>query len=59
MGEDASLLRTHNAPQALAVLCNVLLSLFRFDGWSLFPDAFHFFARHLPKSLLFIGALSS
>jgi predicted transposase YbfD/YdcC len=59
MGEDASQIRTGNAPQALAALRNALLSLLRYQGWSLIPDALRFFAHNVQHSLQLIGASAS
>jgi predicted transposase YbfD/YdcC len=59
LGEDASQLRTGNAPQALAALRNALLSLLRYEGWSRIPDALRFFAHNVQHALQLIGACSS
>jgi predicted transposase YbfD/YdcC len=59
MGEDASQVRKGNAPQALAALRNAILSLLRYEGWSLIPDAFRFFAHNVQKSLQLIGTFAS
>ena len=59
MGEDASQVRSGNAPQALAALRNALISALRLDGWSYMPNAFRHFCFNLQDSLRFIGALST
>jgi len=59
MGEDSSSLRSDNAPQAMAAFRNAILSLLRFEGWNIIPDAFRFFSANLPKSVQIIGALET
>lgn len=59
LGEDACQVRKGHAPQALAAFRNALLSLLRYEGWSLIPDALRFFACNPHKALQFIGAFSS
>ena len=59
MGEDASQVRSGNAPQALAALRNAIISALRLEGWSYMPNAFRHFASDLQHSLRFIGALST
>jgi predicted transposase YbfD/YdcC len=58
MGEDASHLRTGNAPHALAAFRNAILSLLRYHGWSSIPDAFQFYAASLDRTLQLLGARS-
>jgi len=59
MGEDASSIRSGNAPQALAALRNAFISALRIDGWAYLPNAFRHFAHNVQHSLRFIGALST
>lgn len=59
MGEDASQVRSGNAPQALAAFRNAIISALRLDGWSHMPNAFRHFCHNLQDSLRFIGALST
>jgi predicted transposase YbfD/YdcC len=59
MGEDASQVRSGNAPQALAAFRNAIISALRLDGWSYMPNAFRHFCHNLQDSLRFIGALST
>lgn len=59
MGEDASPVRSGNAPQALAAFRNALISALRLDGWSYMPNAFRHFCFNVQDSLRFIGALST
>jgi predicted transposase YbfD/YdcC len=55
MGEDASHLRSRNAPHALAAFRNAILSRFRTHGWSSVPDAFQFYAASLDRTLHLLG----
>jgi predicted transposase YbfD/YdcC len=59
LGEDASQVRSGNAPQALAALRNAIISALRLEGWSYMPNAFRHFCFNLQDSLRFIGALST
>lgn len=59
MGEDASQVRSGNAPQALAAFRNAIISTLRLDGWSFMPNAFRHFSNNVQHSLRFIGALST
>ncbi|MBV7336886.1 ISAs1 family transposase [Chloroflexi bacterium TSY] len=59
MNEDASTIRTDNAPHAFAALRNAILALLRFEGWHFIPDAFRFFRYNLHNSLRILGALAS
>jgi predicted transposase YbfD/YdcC len=59
MGEDASQVRSGNAPQALAAFRNAIISALRLEGWSYMPNAFRHFCHNLQDSLHFIGALST
>jgi predicted transposase YbfD/YdcC len=59
MGEDASLVRSGNAPQALAAFRNALISALRLEGWSYMPNAFRHFCYNVHDSLRFIGAFST
>ena len=57
MHEDASQLRSGQAPQAMAALRNAILSRFRLAGWRRIPQAFQHFAASLERTLRFVGAL--
>jgi predicted transposase YbfD/YdcC len=59
MGEDASQVRSGNAPQALAAFRNAIISTLRLDGWSYLPNAFRHFCYNVQDSLRLIGALST
>jgi hypothetical protein len=59
MGEDASQVRSANAPQALAPFRNAIISALRLDGWSYMPNAFRHFCYNVQDSLRFIGVLST
>jgi predicted transposase YbfD/YdcC len=56
MGEDACQMRTGHAPQVLAALRNIILSLFRWQGWTNIADALRYYAACFRRSLELIGA---
>lgn len=55
MGEDACQMRTGHAPQVLAALRNIILSLFRWKGWKNIADALRYYAACFRRSLELIG----
>ncbi len=55
MGEDASQIRTGQAPQALAAFRNGLLTLLRSTGVTQIADALRHYAAHLDETLALIG----
>ena len=55
MWEDASSVRSANAPQALAALRNAALALARLAGWDSFTRARRHFGLHLDEALAFVG----
>jgi predicted transposase YbfD/YdcC len=59
MGEDASRVRSGQAPHALAAFRNALISALRLEGWSYLPNAFRHFCFNVQDSLRFLGALST
>lgn len=56
MGEDACQTRTGHAPQVLAALRNIILSLLRWKGWKNIADALRYYAACFRRSLELIGA---
>jgi hypothetical protein len=59
MREDASQVRTGNAPQALAAFRKALISALRLDGWAYMPAAFCHFAHNAQHTLRFMGTLAT
>ncbi len=57
LGEDAGQLRAGNAPQALAALCNGVLTLLRGRGWTNIADALRHYGAYAPRALALLGAL--
>ena len=55
MGEDASRLRSGSAPQVLAAVRNVVVGLFRRDGWNNIAAALRHHAAQPLKALALIG----
>jgi predicted transposase YbfD/YdcC len=57
LGEDACQVRAGNAPQALAALRNVLLSLLRAHGWTNIAAALRHYGAYATRALTLLGAL--
>jgi predicted transposase YbfD/YdcC len=57
LGEDACQVRAGNAPQALAALRNVLLSLLRAHGWTNIAAALRHYGAYADRALHLLGAL--
>ena len=56
MSEGACQMRTGHAPQVLAALRNIILSLFRWKGWQNIADALRYCAACFRRSLELISA---
>ena len=59
MGEDRSTIRSDNAPHAMAIFRNAIITLLRYHGWSNIPDGFRYFEASLQESLIAIGAMET
>jgi predicted transposase YbfD/YdcC len=57
LGEDRQQMHRGNAPEVLAILRNVLIDLWRVEGWNNIADAVRATAASVPRALRFIGAL--
>lgn len=55
LGEDACQVRVGNAPQALAIFRNGVLSLFRLLGWTLIPDALRHYGAYASRALALLA----
>lgn len=54
-GEDRCQLRAGNAAHAMTILRNVVLTLFRFNGWDNIPSALRWFGSPVARSFALIG----
>ena len=59
LGEDASTIRSGNAPHAMAAFRNAIFTLLRYQGWTNTLDGFRYFAASVQKTLQTIGALAT
>jgi predicted transposase YbfD/YdcC len=55
LGEDACRVRVGNAPRALTILRNALLSLLRLLGWSLIPDALRHYGAYARRAIALLS----
>jgi len=58
-GEDAGQVWAGNAPEALAILRNLLLTVLRRHGWTNIADAVRHYGAYAPRALALLGALPS
>jgi len=56
-GEDAGQVWTGNAPEALAILRTLLLTVLRRHGWTNIADALRHYGAYAPRALTLLGAL--
>jgi len=56
-GEDAVQAWVGNAPAALAILRNLLLTVLRRHGWDNIADALRYYGAYAPRALTLLGAL--
>ena len=56
-GEDADQVWTGHAPEALAILRNLLLTVLRRHGWTNIADALRHDGAYAPRALTRLGAL--
>lgn len=56
-GEDAGQVWTGHAPEALAILRNLLLTVLRRHGWTNIADALRHYGAYAPRALTLLGAL--
>ncbi len=56
-GEDAGQAWAGNAPEALAILRNLLLTVLRRHGWDNIADALRYYGAYAPRALTLLGAL--
>lgn len=57
VGEDAGHVWVGNAPEALAILRNLLLTVLRRHGWTNIADALRHYGAYAPRALTLLGAL--
>lgn len=58
-GEEAGQVWVGNAPEALAILRNLLLTVLRRHGWANIADAVRHYGAYAPRALALLGALPS
>jgi len=56
-GEAAGQAWVGNAPEALAILRNLLLTVLRRHGWDNIADALRYYGAYAPRALTLLGAL--
>lgn len=56
-GEDVGQVWVGNAPEALAILRNLLLTVLRRHGWTNIADALRHYGAYAPRALTLLGAL--
>lgn len=59
LGEDRCQVRSHNAPQVLAALRNLVITALRLEGWPRIPTALRRFANSPQDALRFMGVFST